>query len=165
MLLLPAQAGVDGDELVERPCVLSKQRVVIALRLEIQQAEFATGLAEEDSCSTVAAAIETRNEEFRRAAESVVDPQLEGRIRSIRDQLVLQVSVAGQNGSRCCRIDRDIRTGAEFRAVIVRAGIAITHGGIVCAQEVERLRGIEVKAVVVPLGILEEAQPLAAKRP
>src|SRR3954469_7605392 len=104
MLLLPAQAGVDGDKLVERPCVLSEQGVIVALGLEVQETELATRLAEGDAGTAIAATVEPGNEEFGRAAKTIIDTQLEGGICTVSDQLVLQVSIARQNGSRCCRI-------------------------------------------------------------
>src|SRR5205085_1596403 len=116
-----------------------------ALRLKVQEAELATGLAEEDAGSTVAAAVNPGNEEFGRAAESIVDTQLEGRIRSIGDQLVLQVSVARQNSSRCGSIDRNVLTGAELRPVIMRASEAVTHGSVMFTEEAERLRCVQVE--------------------
>ena len=89
--------------------------------------------------------------------------QLEGRIGSIRHQRVLQCSVAGQNRGRGYRIDRNIRTGAEFRTVVMRACKAITYAHVVLAQETEGLRGIEVVVVVVALGVLVKPETLATE--
>src|SRR5207237_230378 len=65
---------------------------------------------------------------------------------------------------RSCSIrDEDVRAGAGFGSVIVRAGKAVTDTNVVLTEEAEALGSIQVQSVVVAGGVFEVAKTLALK--
>src|SRR5262249_1815239 len=104
-----------------------------------------------------------------RCSQTAAGTQLTGEVRGLRDQLVIESLLCAVAGDDAVGLDvgttdigiQELGTGTVLAAIIMRPLEAVAESDIVFTQEVERLGGVHVDAVVVALGVLEVAKALA----
>src|SRR5882762_233538 len=178
LLLLPAQAGIDGEVLARRPIILHKHRMVVGPSFEIQLSEFPTGLAQvyADAAvgTTIRAAGVTKPGDVEFRCKSATDAgtpsastELKGRVGAIGLECRIDGCLVwiGRSEESILedRVNRDVRTGPQLGAVIVPAIIAVPERHVVRPQEVEGLGGVGVDAIVLAGGAFVVTETLAGE--
>ena len=93
VLLLPAQASVNGHVLVKTPRILRKDRVVVGLSREVQVPELSTDLEETDAYAAIGAVRLAGDSHFGHATVRGSGAQVEFGGGAVGNQLRLQARI------------------------------------------------------------------------